>query len=79
MGACSHWTLQIQEIIVEDALDANQNRDGIPGGISKYIEIWESGCLENETYHEKMEDYAAYWKDVVEELDSPLLMTPHSF
>ena len=77
MGTCSRWTLQKQEIIVEDALDANQNKDGILGGTSKYIEIWESGCLKNETYCEKMEDYVAYWKDVVEELDSSLLLTPH--
>ena len=35
-----------KEVIVEDALDANQKKDGIRGGTRKCIESWKSGCLE---------------------------------
>lgn len=34
-------------MIVEDNLDANQNKDGSFGDTSKYIEIWEKSCMEN--------------------------------
>ena len=54
------------EVTAEDAHDANQKKDGIHCGIRKYIEIWKSGCLENETYCEKMEDHITHSKDVEE-------------
>lgn len=38
-----------KELIVEDA---NKNTYNIYGGIRKYLEIWENGCLENETCRE---------------------------
>jgi len=65
-----------KEVTADDARDANQKKDGIRAGIRKYIKIWESGCLENDTYHQKMEDYVTYWKDVAEELDAPFPPTP---
>ena len=34
-----------------------------------YIVVWESGCLENDTYHEEMKDYVTHWKDVAKKLD----------
>lgn len=37
-----------KELIVKDAHDANKNIYKINGGIKKYLEIWENGCLENE-------------------------------
>lgn len=54
-----------------------KKQDGIHGNKRKCIEIWESVCLENETCHEKMEDYIIYWKNVVEKLDNPYAPTPH--
>jgi hypothetical protein len=68
-----------KEVIVEDALDANQKKGGICGGIWKYIGIWVKGSLENETYRGRMEYDATYWKDVVEELDNAFPQTPRKW
>ena len=35
-------------MLVEDALDANQKKNGICDGIRKYVEIWVRDSLENE-------------------------------
>ena len=44
-----------------------KRKDVICGGIKKYIDIWRDGCLDNETYVEKVEDCIIKWKDDVEE------------
>lgn len=48
------------EVVVEDAHNANPQKGGIGGGTRKNIEIWGSGYLKNETYHETMKDYVTY-------------------
>lgn len=64
-----------KEVTTQDAHDANK-KNGICGNIRKHIENWERCYLENETYHENMEEYVTCWKDVVEELDNPFPRMP---
>lgn len=46
-GHVPAWRYIYKEMIVEDNLDAKQNKDGSFGHTSKYIEIWEKSCMEN--------------------------------
>lgn len=50
----------------------------ICGRVMKYIEIWESECLKNDIYHQKMEHYITYQEDVAENLDIPFPPTPRN-
>lgn len=51
--------------------------EGIHIYITKYMEIWESNCLEIEAYCGKMEHSVTYLKYVAKKLDSPFPPTPH--
>jgi hypothetical protein len=42
-------------------------------GVSKYMDFWKVGIVQNSTYEMKMKPYVEYWEDVLLHLSRPSL------
>jgi hypothetical protein len=44
----------------------------ISAGLSKYVDFWRVGIIQNSTYEMKMKPYVEYWDEILLHLSRPL-------